>query len=235
MIRVPECQTELDLVIVLDGSNSIYPWESVTLFLNRLLQNMDIGPQQTQVGIVQYGENVTHEFNLNTYTTTEDVLAAANAIVQRKGRQTMTALGIDTARKEAFTEARGARRGVQKVMVIVTDGESHDNFQLKRVIEDCENDNIQRYSIAILGSYNRGNLSTEKFIEEIKSIASQPTEKHFFNVSDEFALVNIVEALGERIFALEGSEPTASVLVARCAPGSDNTGATSSCGSTTAS
>ncbi|XP_054842509.1 integrin alpha-1 [Eublepharis macularius] len=203
---VKECQTELDLVIVLDGSNSIYPWDSVTLFLNRLLQNMDIGPQQTQVGIVQYGENVTHEFNLNTYTTTEDVLTAANAIIQRKGRQTMTALGIDTARKEAFTEARGARRGVRKVMVVVTDGESHDSFKLQKVIDDCENDDIQRYAIAILGSYNRGNLSTEKFIEEIKSIASKPTEKHFFNVSDEFALVNIVEDLGERIFALEATK-----------------------------
>ena len=42
-------------------------------------------------------------------------------------------------------------------------------------------------------------------MEEIKSIASEPTEKHFFNVSDELALVTIVEALGERIFALEGT------------------------------
>ena len=51
-----------------------------------------------QVGIVQYGENVTHEFNLNKYSSTEEVLVAANKIVQRGGRQTMTALGIDTAR-----------------------------------------------------------------------------------------------------------------------------------------
>ncbi|KAF5912088.1 hypothetical protein HPG69_003362, partial [Diceros bicornis minor] len=259
------------------------------------------------VGIVQYGENVTHEFNLNKYSSTEEVLVAANKIVQRGGRQTMTALGIDTAssyllpflpsvtfkaidihsvmalnlerievltlgrkvRKEAFTEARGARRGVKKVMVIVTDGESHDNHRLNQVIQECEDENIQRFSIAksakwltkeesnsvsgeeyqvesevlskaavilkltlqiapedpgvqmctvfplgtsgvfwrkgILGSYNRGNLSTEKFVEEIKSIASEPTEKHFFNVSDELALVTIVEALGERIFALEAT------------------------------
>lgn len=202
---VRECSTQLDIVIVLDGSNSIYPWESVTAFLNNLLERMDIGHKQTQVGIVQYGENVTHEFNLNTYLSTEEVLVAANKIVQRGGRQTMTALGIDTARKEAFTEARGARRGVKKVMVIVTDGESHDNHRLNKVIQDCEDDNIQRFSIAILGSYNRGNLSTEKFVEEIKSIASEPTEKHFFNVSDELALVTIVEALGERIFALEAT------------------------------
>ncbi|XP_012510748.1 PREDICTED: integrin alpha-1 [Propithecus coquereli] len=202
---VQECSTQLDIVIVLDGSNSIYPWESVTAFLNDLLERMDIGPKQTQVGIVQYGENVTHEFNLNKYSSTEEVLVAANKIIQRGGRQTMTALGIDTARKEAFTEARGARRGVKKVMVIVTDGESHDNHRLNKVIQDCEDENIQRFSIAILGSYNRGNLSTEKFVEEIKSIASEPTEKHFFNVSDELALVTIVKALGERIFALEAT------------------------------
>uniref|UniRef100_A0A8C8EDN6 Integrin subunit alpha 1 n=1 Tax=Otus sunia TaxID=257818 RepID=A0A8C8EDN6_9STRI len=199
------CKTQLDIVIVLDGSNSIYPWESVTAFLNSLLKNMDIGPQQTQVGIVQYGQTVVHEFFLNTYSTTEDVMAAATRIRQRGGTQTMTALGIDTARKEAFTEARGARRGVQKVMVIVTDGESHDNYRLKEVIDNCEDENIQRFAIAILGSYSRGNLSTEKFVEEIKSIASKPTEKHFFNVSDELALVTIVEALGERIFALEAT------------------------------
>nr|XP_006139588.1 integrin alpha-1 isoform X1 [Pelodiscus sinensis] len=202
---VRECKTQLDIVIVLDGSNSIYPWEKVTEFLNRLLKTMDIGPQQTQVGIVQYGQNVVHEFNLNTYMTTDDVVIAAKSIHQRGGAQTMTALGIDTARKEAFTEARGARRGVKKVMVIVTDGESHDNYRLEDVIKDCEHENIQRFSIAILGSYSRGNLSTEKFVEEIKSIASDPTEKHFFNVSDELALLTIVETLGERIFALEAT------------------------------
>lgn len=48
-ICVAECKTQLDIIIVLDGSNSIYPWESVTAFLNSLLKNMDIGPQQTQV------------------------------------------------------------------------------------------------------------------------------------------------------------------------------------------
>lgn len=34
-------------------------------------------------------------------------------------------------------------------MVIVTDGESHDNYQLNKVIQDCEAENIQRFSIAV--------------------------------------------------------------------------------------
>lgn len=208
---VQECTSQLDIVIVLDGSNSIFPWISVTEFLKSLLKNMVIGPRDTQVGIVQYGENVTNEFNLNKYGSTEDVLDAAVNIKQRGGIKTMTALGIRTAREDAFTEERGARKGVKKVMVIVTDGESHDDYDLENVIENCEKDDIQRFAIAILGSYNRGNQSSENFVNQIKSIASKPTEKHFFNVSDELALVTIVEALGERIFALEAtSEKSAS-------------------------
>lgn len=44
------------------------------------------------------------------------------------------------------------------------------------------------------------------FIEQIKSIASNKTEDHFFNVEDERALITIVDALGSKIFALEGNE-----------------------------
>ncbi|XP_056397940.1 integrin alpha-1 [Hyla sarda] len=202
---VQECITQLDLVIVLDGSNSVYPWVSVTEFLQKLFQKMTIHPTQTQVSIVQYGENVTHEFNLNTHASTESVLQAARKIKQRGGSLTLTALGIDTARKEAFSEERGARRGVKKVMVVVTDGESHDGYRLKKVTNECERDGIETYAIAILGSYNRGNISTEKLVNEILSIASEPKEKHFFNVSEELALSTIVESLGERIFALEAT------------------------------
>ncbi|KAJ8286951.1 hypothetical protein GJAV_G00045270 [Gymnothorax javanicus] len=205
---VRECSKELDIVIVLDGSNSIYPWSSVIEFLVKLLQRINIGPKLSQVGIVSYGDNVGHVFNLSQFSNTNDLVENARKIPQRRGQKTMTALGIETAREEAFTVERGARPGVKKVMVIVTDGESHDNYRLKGVIDQCEQDGIERFSIAVLGDYNRQNKSIEKvkmFINEIKSIASEPTEHHFFNVSDEVALLSIVDTLGTRIFALEAT------------------------------
>lgn len=61
--------------------------------------------------------------------------------------------------------------------------------------------------VQVLGDYNRQNKSSEevqKFIKEIESISSQPLRDHFFNVSDEVALLTIVDTLGSRIFALEG-------------------------------
>ena len=48
---------------------------------------------------------------------------------------------------------RGARPGVKKVMVIVTDGESHDFHNLDKVIGDCEEDNIERFGIAVGTNY----------------------------------------------------------------------------------
>uniref|UniRef100_A0AAR2IZG8 VWFA domain-containing protein n=1 Tax=Pygocentrus nattereri TaxID=42514 RepID=A0AAR2IZG8_PYGNA len=183
---VQECQQDMDIVIVLDGSNSIYPWEDITRFLEKFLAKIDIGP--ARVGIVSYGDDVGNVFNLSQFTSTAQLVKEAAKIPQRTGHKTMTALGIDTARKEAFTEERGARPGVKKIMVIVTDGESHDNYDLKRVIDDCKKDGIERFSIAVLGDYNRQNK-----------------KDHFFNVSDEAALINIVDSLGSKIFALEAT------------------------------
>ncbi len=56
----------------------------------------------------------------------------------------------------------------------------------------------------MLGYYLRNDIDTSKLIAEIKSIASNPTEKYFFNVSEEAVLIEIVGTLGDRIFNIEG-------------------------------
>lgn len=43
-------------------------------------------------------------------------------------------------------------------------------------------------------------------MREIRAIASDPDERFFFNVTDEAALTDIVDALGDRIFGLEGKD-----------------------------
>ncbi|KAM4619492.1 integrin alpha-11-like [Polymixia lowei] len=197
------CETFMDIVIVLDGSNSIYPWSEVQDFLINVLQKFYMGPGQTQVGVVQYGSRVVHEFALKDYHTVEEVVEAARNIDQRGGEETRTALGINVARSEAFQ--RGGRKGAKKVMIVITDGESHDSPDLAQVMARSKKDNITMYAIAVLGYYNRRGINPEAFLKEIKFIASDPDDEHFFNVTDESALKDIVDALGERIFSLEGT------------------------------
>ena len=51
-----------------------------------------------QVGVVQYGEKVVHEFHLSDYQSVEEVVKRARRIEQRGGEETNTALGIKIAR-----------------------------------------------------------------------------------------------------------------------------------------
>lgn len=48
-VSLKGCETFIDIVIVLDGSNSIYPWYEVQDFLINILQKFYIRPGQTQV------------------------------------------------------------------------------------------------------------------------------------------------------------------------------------------
>lgn len=52
-------------------------------------------------------------------------------------------------RDSAYTAAAGGRPGATKVMVVVTDGESHDGSMLNSVIAQCNEDNILRFGIAV--------------------------------------------------------------------------------------
>ncbi|KAJ6651352.1 hypothetical protein lerEdw1_021051 [Lerista edwardsae] len=199
------CSTYMDIIIVLDGSNSIYPWYEVQNFLSNILSKFFIDPEQIQVGVLQYSEVAVHEWSLKDYRTVEEVIEAAKNISRQEGLETRTASAIHKACTEGFSAERGGREGATKLMIVVTDGESHDGEELPEALEECEERNVTRYAIAVLGHYIRRQKDPDSFIHEIKYIASDPDEKYFFNVTDEAALNDIVDALGDRIFSLEGT------------------------------
>ncbi|NXX36035.1 ITA10 protein, partial [Nicator chloris] len=202
---LPGCSTYMDIILVLDGSNSIYPWEEVQAFLGNILGRFFIGPGQTQVGVLQYGERLVQEWALGQHPTAQRLLEAARNLTRQEGRETRTAMAIRQACTESFSPEQGGRPGAARLLLVVTDGESHDGDQLPAALAECDRHNVTRYAIAVLGHYLRRQQDPEDFIREIKSIASDPDEKYFFNVTDEAALNDIVDALGDRIFSLEGT------------------------------
>ncbi|NXF40995.1 ITA2 protein, partial [Nyctibius bracteatus] len=201
---VQKCSSVIDVVVVCDESNSIYPWDAVRAFLKKFVQGLDIGLNKTQVGLIQYANDPRVVFNLNTYQTKDEVVKAMEGTFQKGGDLTNTFEAIDNARQHAFSAESGGRPTATKVMVVVTDGESHDGSNLKTVIGKCKKDNITRFGIAVLGYLIRHELDTKNLIKEIKGIASHPTDKYFFNVSSEAALLEEAGTLGERIFSIEG-------------------------------
>ncbi|XP_025023432.1 integrin alpha-2 isoform X1 [Python bivittatus] len=202
---VQNCSSAIDVVVICDESNSIYPWDAVKDFLKKFTQSLDIGPTKIQVGLIQYGNDPRIVFNLNTHTNKKAVEQAMSKTYQKGGDQTNTFKAIEYARQHAFSKEAGGRPTASKVMVVVTDGESHDGSNLSEVIAKCNADNITRFGIAVLGYLIRNEKDTKKLIKEIKGIASHPTSKYFFNVSSEEALLEKAGTLGERIFSLEGT------------------------------
>ncbi|KAG8145248.1 hypothetical protein E2320_013600, partial [Naja naja] len=149
---VPECQTYMDIIIVLDGSNSIYPWAEVQNFLIRILKKFYIGPGQIQVGVVQYGEDAVHEFHLNDYRSVKDVVEAAKHIEQRgvlKPNSLWNRVCPVSLLSSSEAYQKGGRKGAKKVMIVITDGESHDSPDLEKAIEGSEKDNVTRYAVAV--------------------------------------------------------------------------------------
>uniref|UniRef100_A0A8D0F5T5 Integrin subunit alpha 10 n=1 Tax=Strix occidentalis caurina TaxID=311401 RepID=A0A8D0F5T5_STROC len=181
------CSTYMDIVIVLDGSNSIYPWYEVQNFLSNVLSKFFIGPGQIQVRWCPQGH--------------AGVPRAMLVVGSGIGLTPPTLPGST----EAFSPERGGRADATRLLIVVTDGESHDGEELPEALAECEKRNVTRYAIAVLGHYLRRQQDPEDFIREIKYIASDPDEKYFFNVTDEAALNDIVDALGDRIFSLEGT------------------------------
>ncbi|XDV53922.1 hypothetical protein PO909_022317 [Leuciscus waleckii] len=195
------CGGPMDVAIVLDGSNSIYPWDDVIRFLSKLLENLDIGPDKTRVSIMQYSEDLSFVYQFSSDQNKEKVISEASEITQKTGIETNTFAALDNARQIAFLPENGGRPGATKVLVVVTDGESADGYKGPQVIERFDQDGIIRFGIAIL----KKGANIQKFIEEIELIASSPTENYMFNVSSEEALINIAGTLGDRIFNIEGT------------------------------
>uniref|UniRef100_A0A673MYS9 Integrin subunit alpha 2 n=1 Tax=Sinocyclocheilus rhinocerous TaxID=307959 RepID=A0A673MYS9_9TELE len=185
---VQTCGGPMDVAIVLDGSNSIYPWPDVRVFLIKLLENLDIGPDKTRVSIIQYSEDLSFLYNFSSDQNKEKVLSAASNIEQKTGTETNTFAALDNVRQTAFLLENGGRPGATKVLVVVTDGESADGHKCQEVIERCNRDGIIRFGIAV----------SEREI-------TLQTENYMFNVSSEKALINIAGTLGDRIFNIEGT------------------------------
>lgn len=61
-----------DLIFVIDGSGSIGSFSfrnEVLRFVKDFIDLFDIGRDKSQIGIIQYSDQIRHEFELGTYST----------------------------------------------------------------------------------------------------------------------------------------------------------------------
>ncbi|XP_006881630.1 PREDICTED: matrilin-4 isoform X1 [Elephantulus edwardii] len=171
----PKCRTgPLDLVFVIDSSRSVRPFEFETMrqFLVGLLRGLDVGPNATRVGVIQYSSQVQSVFPLGAFSRHEDMERAIRALVPL-AQGTMTGLAIQYAMNVAFSVAEGARppeARVPRVAVIVTDGRPQD--RVAEVAAQARARGIEIYAVGV----QRADVGS------LRAMASPPLDEHVFLV-----------------------------------------------------
>uniref|UniRef100_A0A674AGB9 Collagen type XIV alpha 1 chain n=2 Tax=Salmo TaxID=8028 RepID=A0A674AGB9_SALTR len=174
-----------DLVFLVDGSWSIGDdnFQKIIRFLYSTMGALDlIGPDGTQVAIAQFSDDARTEFKLNSYANKETLLDAIRRITY-KGGNTKTGRAIKHVKESIFTSEGGVRRGVPKVLVVLTDGRSQDD--VNKVSKEMQ---MEGYIIFAIGF-------ADADYGELVNIASKPSDRHVFFVDDLDAVKKIEEQL----------------------------------------
>ncbi|XP_068603529.1 collagen alpha-1(XIV) chain-like [Brachionichthys hirsutus] len=174
-----------DLVFLVDGSWSIGDdnFLKIVHFLYSATGALDrIGPDGTQVAIVQFSDDARTEFKLNSYDDKERLLDAINGI-SYKGGNTKTGRAIQHVKENIFMVEGGVRRGIPKVLVVLTDGRSQDD--VNKVSKELQ---VEGYIVFAIGF-------ADADYGELVSIASKPSDRHVFFVDDLDAFEKIEEKL----------------------------------------
>ncbi|XP_013861143.1 cartilage matrix protein isoform X2 [Austrofundulus limnaeus] len=165
------CRTRpTDLVFIIDSSRSVRPseFEQVKVFLAKVIEGLDVGPNSTRVGVVNYASRVKNEVSLKTHRTKAALVKAVTKI-EPLSTGTMTGLAIQFALNVAFSEAEGARAkspDISRVAIIVTDGRPQDN--VKDVAQRARDAGIEIFAIGV----GRVDMNT------LKQMASESLDDH---------------------------------------------------------
>uniref|UniRef100_A0A452Q9D0 von Willebrand factor A domain-containing protein 1 n=1 Tax=Ursus americanus TaxID=9643 RepID=A0A452Q9D0_URSAM len=163
----PASAPQGDLLFLLDSSASVshYEFSRVREFVGQLVGLLPLGPGALRTSLVHVGSRPYTEFPFGQHSSGEAVQDAIRAAAQRMG-DTNTGLALAYAKEQLFAEVAGARPGVPKVLVWVTDGGSSD--PVGPPMQELKDLGVTVFIV----STGRGNLL------ELSDAASAPPEKH---------------------------------------------------------
>ncbi|XP_053456555.1 collagen alpha-6(VI) chain [Nycticebus coucang] len=161
----------LDVVFVIDSSGSIDHDEYNIMkdFMTGLVKKADVGKNQVRFGALKYADDPEVLFYLDDFDTKSEVISVLQKD-QPMGGNTYTAEALGFS-DHMFTEARGSRlhKGVPQVLIVITDGESHDSDKLNATAKALRDKGILVLAVGIAGA-NR---------EELLAMAGS-SDKQFF-------------------------------------------------------
>lgn len=116
------CKTKVDLGFILDSSGSITNfYQKEKDFLKAVTAAFGVSADDSRAGVVTFSATVEHSIKLKDYTDLNSFNAAVDAI-PLMGSYTRIDKALRLTQAEMFLEANGARAGLTKILILLTDG-----------------------------------------------------------------------------------------------------------------
>ncbi|KAM9829193.1 collagen alpha-1(XX) chain isoform X2 [Syngnathus typhle] len=181
-----ECGTDAaaDIVFLVDGSWSIgrTNFRRVRDFLEGLMTPFRIGPNHIQIGLSQYSGDPRTEWQLNNFTTKEQLVEAVRNF-RYKGGNTFTGQALLHVMEENMRVEAGARSDTPFFLVLLTDGKSQDDAIA--AANRLKNAGVEIIAVGVKNADEA----------ELRQVASEPVDSNVFNVNDFHLLSKLVARL----------------------------------------
>ncbi|XP_029891474.1 vitrin isoform X7 [Aquila chrysaetos chrysaetos] len=191
----PNCK--VDLSFLMDGSWSIGKrrFQLQKHFLGNVAQALGIGSTGPLMGIVQYGDDPSTEFNLKTYANSKDLRNAIEKIPQ-KGGLSNVGKALSFVNKNFFSDANGNRGGAPNVVVVIVDGWPTDRVEEASRLARESGINIFFVTIEAAAESEKQNIIEPNFVDKA---VCRTNGFYSINVPSWFSLHKVVQPLVKRV------------------------------------
>ena len=154
-------------MFVLDSSANVGAanFQRVRNFVNAVVNDLEIGPTKTQVGVIVFSAGAHVEFGLSKYSSREELSSAISRIPYYEF-DSDTEYALYLLLSEGFTEARPKIEGVPRIAIVVTDGNSDNpggTMDAANALKQVES--ITTYAVAI----KKANIEALKTIASVRN------------------------------------------------------------------
>ncbi|XP_069589430.1 collagen alpha-3(VI) chain isoform X3 [Ranitomeya imitator] len=165
-VETDDLSKRKDIVFLIDGSNdgrSSFP--SLRSFIQRVVENLDVGQDRIRIGVVQYSDSTRPSFLLNTHPDGQGVLRAIQQLSPIGGSTLNTGAALDYVTSNVFTSSAGSRsaEGVPQFLVLLTTARSRDD--VRRPATELKNSGVIPFAIGVRNA-DAGELRTISFIPD---------------------------------------------------------------------
>ncbi|NXM94170.1 VITRN protein, partial [Sylvia borin] len=189
---------KVDLSFLMDGSWSIGKrrFQLQKRFLGNVAQALGIGSAGPLMGIVQYGDDPSTEFNLKTYANSKDLRNAIEKI-QQKGGLSNVGKALSFVNKNFFMDANGNRGGAPNVVVVIVDGWPTDRVEEASRLARESGINIFFVTVEAAAQSEKQNVIEPNFVDKV--LMCRTNGFYSLNVPSWFSLHKVVQPLVKRV------------------------------------